>query len=30
MKNDRVMAYGPLANIIDVFEQKPSHYSRAN
>ena len=22
--NDRVMAYGPLANIIDVFEQKPS------
>jgi hypothetical protein len=30
MKNDRVMAYGPLANIIDVFEQKPSLYSRTN
>ncbi|MBU3188388.1 TrkA C-terminal domain-containing protein [Clostridium bowmanii] len=30
MKNDRVMVYGHLANIIDVFEQKPSHYSRAN
>ena len=30
MKNDRVMVYGHLANIIDVFEQKPSLYSRAN
>jgi hypothetical protein len=24
MKNDRLMVYGPLSNIIDVFEQKPS------
>jgi len=24
IENDRVMAYGQLANIIDVFEQKPS------
>lgn len=30
MKNDRVMVYGHLGNIIEVFEQKPSHYSRAN
>ncbi|MBZ9633403.1 TrkA C-terminal domain-containing protein [Clostridium sp. FP1] len=30
MKNDRVMVYGPLANIIVVFEQKPSLYSRAS
>ncbi|GCD10066.1 TrkA C-terminal domain-containing protein [Clostridium tagluense] len=30
MKNDRVLVYGPLANIIDVFEQKPSLYSRAS
>lgn len=28
INNDRVMAYGPLQNIIDVFEQKPSIYSR--
>jgi hypothetical protein len=30
MKNDRVMVYGLLGNIIEVFEQKPSHYSRSN
>lgn len=30
IKNDRVMAYGPLVNIIDVFEQRPSLYSRAS
>lgn len=30
MKNDRVMVYGLLANIIDVFEEKPSLYSRAH
>ena len=30
MKNDRVMVYGPLGNIIEVFEQKPSHYSRVS
>lgn len=24
MKNDRLMVYGPLSNIIEVFEQKPS------
>jgi type IV secretory pathway TrbD component len=30
MKGDRVMAYGLLANIIDVFEQKPSIYNRVS
>jgi hypothetical protein len=30
IKNDRVMVYGPLANIIVVFEQKPSIYSRSS
>lgn len=26
MKNDRMIVYGPLANIVDVFGQKPSYY----
>lgn len=30
IKNDRVMDYGPLVNIINVFEQKPSIYTRAS
>lgn len=30
MKNDRVMVYGHLGNIIKIFEQKPSHYSRTS
>jgi len=27
---DRLIVYGPLSHIIDVFEQKPSHYIRTN
>ena len=30
MDNDRLIAYGPLANIIEVFKQEPSHYSKFN
>ena len=30
IKNDRVMVYGLLANIIVVFEEKPSLYSKAH
>jgi hypothetical protein len=26
IQDDRLIAYGPLANIIEVFEQQPSHY----
>ncbi|MEQ8154737.1 MAG: TrkA C-terminal domain-containing protein [Clostridiaceae bacterium] len=28
-QNDRLMIYGPLSHIINVFEQRPSHYSKA-
>lgn len=28
--NDRVMAYGPIANIVEVFGQKPSHYVKTS
>jgi hypothetical protein len=30
IENDRLIAYGPLANIIEVFNMKPSHYTRVN
>lgn len=30
MDNDRLIVYGPLANIVEVFKQEPSHYSRVN
>ena len=30
LDNDRLIAYGPLANIIEVFKLEPSHYSKVN